>query len=198
VVMLESYEDIEKFYKVDKITDDNFTRIKGDNRTVSLGERNAIKVWNTCLTIEEYCQWLEESYDHVGYGRQCYVYGKDNYVVKIAHTGTFDNYFNRTRVPHVIGCSSNKTLNDSYLKIREVFLSHILYPTLFSKDIRCCTQPRLKQGGKYHQEIKNYFSEQLKNVSLPFTESGDVRLLGPFENLAWSEKENKAYIIDIY
>jgi hypothetical protein len=121
----------------------------------------------------------------VGEGECSWVYGNDDFVVKIAKPGRdFSGYFELHKyMPHQTGYSTIESECNRLLLIRKTFLEHILFPTLMSPDYKVCVQDRISMDT---DKARAYFED----IGV------QLELLGPLSNVGWSG--NKGQIIDVY
>lgn len=174
---------------------------------------NVIEAWNNKVKPFE-TFLVENGFTFLGSGRCNNVYvGKDKtYVVKMNKPDGLrldfscykklrnynpDNIEVPVQISCSIGSSSDEKINNDFKKIRRIFMEHVLYPIAVSNDYRCCVQKYLTAD---KDKITRYFSNLMEGIRIPRPTGRNTGLqaLGPFENLAWDEAEQKGMIIDIW
>jgi hypothetical protein len=146
--------------------------------------------WTAVHTMESWL--LGNGFEFTGEGKCSEVFDNGDFVTKILKPEGlrlgYNCYFELEKYkPHQTGYTSRESENDAFILLRKTFLEHILFPVLMSADFQICVQDYLDMD---IDRIRSYFGERL--VGSP------VEVLGPISNLAWSSKQNKAYIIDVW
>jgi hypothetical protein len=171
----EAIKSIDNSYRKNKVVFEDYITYQGC-REPTLQEKETLVNCNESWLKDNGFIWLAE-------GTTNKVWTNGEFVVKVCKGRLkHDCYFELKYTSHKVGFSTIKSDQDYLLSLRRTFLNHILYPTIISKDYTCCIQDYLEYND---EKIISYF--------------GDILIdLGPFENIAWSDRDDKAYIIDMW